>query len=363
MKIGIILGTRPEIIKLSSILRHCKKRGANYFIIHTNQHYSENMDAVFFEELELPKPKYELGIGSGSHGEMTGRMMSRLEEVLVKEKPQVVLVQGDTNTVMAGALVATKLGVKVGHVEAGLRSYDRTMPEEINRIVTDHIADYLFCPTKKQADILLKEGVGKDKISVTGNTIVDAVFECSEIAERKSDILSQYGLGCDGFILLTSHRPATVDVKKNLLAVLKGVGEIAKEYDQKIVFPIHPRTRKMIEKFKIKIPKSILLIDPVGYLDMLQLLKNALLLVTDSGGLQEESCILKKKCLVIRENTERPEAVDVGGCVLVGNDDPERILSEAKKLVKKKVMWKNPFGDGKSGQRIFELIRGSFCSV
>jgi UDP-N-acetylglucosamine 2-epimerase (non-hydrolysing) len=356
MKIGIILGTRPEIVKLSAIIRYCKKVNSNYFIIHTNQHYSKNMDAIFFEELELPKPKYELGIGSGSHGEMTGRMMSRLEEVLIKEKPQAILVQGDTNTVMAGALVATKLGIKVGHVEAGLRSYDRTMPEEINRIVTDHVADYLFCPTKKQTLILLKEGIEKEKIFVTGNTVVDAVFECSEIAIRKSNILTQYSLGCDGYILLTSHRPATVDVKKNLLAVLKGVEAIAKEYDQKIVFPIHPRTRKMIEKFKIKISKNFILIEPVGYLDMLQLLQNTLLLVTDSGGLQEEACILKKKCLVIRENTERPEAISVGGSVLVGNSDHERIFTEAGILLKKNVTWKNPFGDGKSGQRILKLI-------
>jgi len=356
MKIGIILGTRPEIIKLSSIIRGCRRLKISYFIVHTNQHYSENMDAVFFRELDLPKPKYNLAIGSGSHGEMTGRMMIGMEEILMKERPEVILVQGDTNTVMAGALVASKLGIGVGHVEAGLRSYDRTMPEEINRIVTDHISDWLFCPTKKQADILLKEGVGKGKVSVTGNTIVDAVFECSEIAERKSDILSRLGLGQEQYILMTSHRPATVDVKKNLVSVLKGVEAIEKEYDKKIIFPIHPRTRKMIERFRLKLSTNFLLIDPIGYLDMLQLQRSSFLIVTDSGGLQEESCILRKKCVVIRENTERPEAVEVGGCVLVGNSDSERIFSGTRELLKKTVNWNNPFGDGKSAQKILKLI-------
>jgi len=356
MKIGIILGTRPEIIKLSSIVRYCQKNKLKFFIIHTNQHYSENMDAIFFKELDLPKPKYNLAIGSGTHGGMTGRMMIKMEEVLIKEKPDIVFVQGDTNTVMAGALVASKLEIKVGHIEAGLRSYDRTMPEEINRIVTDHISDYLFCPTQKQANILICEGIEKKKIFVTGNTVVDAVFECSEIAKKKSKILSNYEIEEGEYILMTSHRPATVDVKKNLQSVLKGIESIVNEYGKKVVFPIHPRTKKMIEKFKIKLSEKFILIEPVGYLDMLKLQENAFLIITDSGGLQEESCILKKKCVVIRENTERPEAVEVGGCVLAGNDDSERIYSEAKKLLKKKVSWKNPFGDGKTAQKIMKII-------
>lgn len=355
-KIGIILGTRPEIIKSSSIIRYCKNNKLNYFIIHTNQHYSENMDTVFFRELELPKPKYNLGIGSGNHGEMTGRMMMKMEEVLLKEKPEVVFVQGDTNTVMAGALVASKLGIKVGHVEAGLRSYDRTMPEEINRIVTDHISDYLFCPTKKQAEILLKEGIEKKKIFVTGNTVVDAVFECSEIADKKSKILNELNVDSNDFILMTSHRPATVDDKNNLKAVLKAAQEIAQKYEKKIIFPIHPRTRKMIDKFNVKLSKEFILIEPVGYLDMLKLQRESFLIITDSGGLQEESCILKKKCVVIRDNTERPEAVEVGGCILVGNSDVEKIISKTEMLLKKKVSWKNPFGDGKSGERIIKII-------
>lgn len=355
-KIGIILGTRPEIIKFSSIIRYCKKNKLKYFIIHTNQHYSENMDAIFFKELDLPKPKYNLGIGSGNHGDMTGRMMMKIEEVLLKERPYVILVQGDTNTVMAGALVASKLGIKVGHVEAGLRSYDRTMPEEINRVVTDHVSDFLFCPTKKQADIVKKEGISSKNIFITGNTVVDAVYECSGIADKKSKILDKYDLDENSFILMTSHRPATVDNKNNLKTVLKSAEEIANKYQKKIIFPIHPRTKKMIEKFKIKLSDVFLLIEPIGYLDMLKLQKDSFLIITDSGGLQEESCILKKKCLVIRDNTERPEAVDVGGCILVGNSSRDKITSNAGVLVKKKVNWKNPFGDGRTAMKIVSIL-------
>lgn len=355
-KVGIILGTRPEIVKLSSIIRYCKDNDLKYFIIHTSQHYSENMDAIFFKELDLPKPKYNLNIGSGSHGEMTGRMMQKMEEVLLKESPGAILVQGDTNTVMAGALVASKMGIKVGHVEAGLRSYDRTMPEEINRLVTDHISDFLFCPTKKQADILLKEGIDKKSVFVTGNTVVDAVYECTAIAEKKSKILDQYGLSKNSFILMTSHRPATVDNKKNLKVVLKAAESIAKKYKKVILFPIHPRTKKMIETFDIKLSKLFTLVEPVGYLDMIKLQTSSFVIITDSGGLQEESCILKKKCVVIRNNTERPEAVEVGGCILVGNEDVDKIVSETEDLLGRNVNWKNPFGDGKTAKKIMNIL-------
>lgn len=356
-KIGIILGTRPEIIKLSSVIRYCQNNKLNYFIIHTNQHYSKNMDEIFFKELDLPKVKYNLEIGSGMHGEMTGNMMIKIEEVLLKEKPEIIFVQGDTNTVMAGALVASKLGIKVGHIEAGLRSYDRTMPEEINRIVTDHLSDYLFCPTKKQSDILIKEGISKKKIFITGNTIVDAIYECISISNKKSKILKNLNLASNEFILVTSHRPSTVDNEENFKAVLNGIYDIAKKYNKKIIFPIHPRTRKMINNFKIKIPKEFIIIEPIGYLDMLKLQKESFLIVTDSGGIQEESCILKKKCVIIRDNTERPEAIEVGGCVLAGNSDSNRILNTAKKLINKKVKWINPFGNGRTGEKIINIIK------
>ena len=356
MKIGIILGTRPEIIKFSSIIRYCCNNNLDFFILHTNQHYTENLDAVFFRELKLPKPKYDLNIGSGNHGETTGKMMIMIEKILLREKPDIILVQGDTNTTIAGAIAGAKLDVEVGHVEAGLRSYDRTMPEEINRIVADHVSDYLFCPTKKQERILAEEGISKEKIYVTGNTIVDAVYECSRLSDEKSKIFERMRLKENDFILFTAHRPATVDNEHNLRNVIKAITLIASKYDKKIVFPIHPRTKKMIKKFKIKLPNKFIVVDPVGYLDMLKLLKNSFLIITDSGGLQEESCVLKKKCLVVRSNTERPEAVKVGGCIIASNDNYAPIVKKANKSIEKKVKWHNPFGDGKAGKRIMDII-------
>lgn len=355
MKIGIILGTRPEIIKLSPIIRRCEEQGLDYFILHTNQHYSENMDKIFFEELELPTADHNLNIGSGSHGEMTGRMLVEIEKVFLKEKPTVILVQGDTNTVMAGAVVASKMGIKVGHVEAGLRSFDRTMPEEINRIITDHISDYLFTPTKKQHDIAASENIEESKIFTVGNTVVDAAYEGVDIAERKSKILQTLDIKPNGYLLMTSHRPATVDVKENLSAVMEAVEKIAEQHDKVVIFPIHPRTKKMLEMFEIELSERIKLIEPVGYLDMLTLMKNSFLIVTDSGGIQEESCILKKKTVVIRENTERPEAVEVGGCILAGNSDVEKIVALADELLGKDVEWYNPFGDGTTAKQIVDI--------
>ena len=356
MKVAIVLGTRPEIIKMAPVIRACQKTKTDFIIVHTNQHYSENMDKIFFDELEPPQPDYNLNIGSGKHGEMTGRMMVALEEVFEEELPTDVLVQGDTNTVLAGAVVAAKMGIKVGHVEAGLRSYDRTMPEELNRVMTDHISEYLFAPTKQQAVILRTENIDEDKILTVGNTIVDAVLQGVEIAKRKSKVLDRLNLSDDGYILMTSHRPATVDNKENLASVLAAVQGIAKKNKKRVIFPVHPRTEKMIEKFGIKLGNMMEMIEPVGYLDMLMLQKNAFLIMTDSGGIQEEACILQKKALVLRENTERPEAVEVGGCALAGNSEEAHIVEVAEDVLGRKVDWYNPFGDGKSGARIVDTV-------
>lgn len=352
-KIGIILGTRPEIIKLSPIIRECQNQKIDFFIIHSNQHYSENMDAIFFKELELPHPKYNLEIGSCTHGQMTGRMIEKIEKILLEEKPDCILVQGDTNTVMSGALAASKINIKIGHIEAGLRSYDRTMPEETNRIVTDHISDYLFPPTQKQADILIKEGIEKEKIFTTGNTIVDAVYQNIKLLEKHSE-LTHYQK--ENYFLLTTHRPSNVDNKENLIELLESVTEVSQEYNYPIYFPIHPRTKKQIEIFNIKINENqIKLMDPVGYLEMLALEKNAKLIFTDSGGIQEEACILQTPSLTLRENTERPETIEVGASILVGHDK-EKIISSTEKMISINKNWKNPFGDGNTSIRIINSI-------
>lgn len=347
-KVCFILGTRPEIIKLSPVIRQCVDQKIDHFIIHSNQHYSQNMDNVFFRELELEPPKYNLNVGSGLHGEMTGKILTGVEKILIKENPDWVLVQGDTNTVMAGALAASKLHIKTGHIEAGLRSFDRTMPEEINRIVTDHISDALFCPTPKQADILLHEGIDKSKIFVTGNTIVDAVFQNLKLIKKN--------INQQKYFLLTTHRPSNVDSKANLTELLDAITDVSIKYNYPVFFPIHPRTKKQIEIFNIKINENyIKLMEPVGYLEMLALEKNAQLIFTDSGGIQEEACILQVPSLTLRDNTERPETVDVGATILVGHNK-QKILSSVETMLNTPRTWQNPFGDGKARKKIINLL-------
>lgn len=352
MKIVIVLGTRPEIIKMSPIIRECDAKGIVYFILHTGQHYSYNMDAVFFEQLKLPAAKYNLDVGSGAHGEQTAKILSGVEKVLIKEKPSVVLVQGDTNTVLAGALGAAKLQIKVGHVEAGLRSYDRTMPEETNRILTDHCSDYLFVPTEGSKKILLGEGILKERIHVTGNTIVDAVYQNQKLANK--NVLKDLGLKEKDFFLVTVHRAENTNDPLKLKNIFTGLKRISEEYKKPILYPIHPRTKKMLAEYNIK-TKGVKTIEPVDYLSFLKLEEVALLAITDSGGVQEEACILKTPCVTLRENTERPETIEVGANVLAGTD-PEKMVDSVRIMLRKKTDWKNPFGDGKAGEKIIKII-------
>ena len=357
MKLAIILGTRPEIVKMSPIIRECEKQNLDYFILHTGQHYSYELDEVFFEELNLPYPKYNTEVGSGTHAEETGKALIEIERILMNENPDIVLVEGDTNTVLAGALAASKLHIKVGHVEAGLRSGDRNMPEEINRILTDHCSDYLFAPTEKAKEILLGEGIPSEKIFVTGNTIVDAVFQNLSISEERVNPLNDLELTPKKYFLVTAHRQENVDVKGKLRGILDGLELVYREFNYPIIYPIHPRTVKRIEEFGLETPEGVELIGPFGYLEFLQLEATAKLVLTDSGGVQEEACILKVPCVTLRDNTERPETIAVGSNVLVGTN-PKTILEEAKKASDKEKNWDNPFGDGKAGRRIVEILEG-----
>lgn len=358
MKVAIVVGTRPEIIKMSPIIRECQSQGIEFILIHSNQHYSPEMDEVFFLELELPPPHYNLNAGSGAHGVQTGKMMSAIEPILQQERPDVVLTQGDTNTVLAASIVASKLDCKLGHVEAGLRSYDRSMPEELNRIMTDHISDYLFSVSQTQEDILLKEGISKDKIFTVGNTIVDAVKSNLAIAEEKSDVLTRLEIKQDKYILATVHRDSNVDESVPLQEVINTLEQVANKYQVPVVWPIHPRSRKNIEKFKIQLPSCIQLTEPVGYMDFVQLQRNSLLIMTDSGGIQEEACILGVPCITLRSNTERPETLDVGANILVGRS-PEKALSAAETLLKSNGNWENPFGEGTTAKQILAIIKDS----
>ena len=355
MKYSVVLGTRPETIKLSGVIRYLEKENKDFFIIHSNQHYSENLDAVFFKELELNKPKYNLNIGSGLHGAQTGKMLCGIEEVLLKEKPDVVIVQGDTNTVLSGALAASKLHIDVAHIEAGLRSNDMMMPEELNRIMTDHISKYLFAPTDKTKQILLNEGLDPKKVFVTGNTIVDAVIQNLELAEKRSEILKKLNLEKNNYILLTAHRAENTDVKSRLKGIIDGTQLLSEKLECPVIYPIHPRTKKMIEKYDLELNNNIILADPLGFLDFIYLQKNARIVLTDSGGLQEESCILKVPCVTLRDNTERPETLDVGSNILAGTD-PKVVLTKSLEMLQRDNNWSNPFGDGHSSKYIIDHI-------
>jgi len=355
MKISIVLGTRPEIIKFSPIIRVCESLGLDYFILHTGQHYSYSMNKVFFRQLELLEAKYNLDVGSGSHGEQTGKMLIGIEKVLCEEAPDVVLVEGDTNTVLAGALAAVKLGISVGHVEAGLRSYDRRMPEETNRVLADHCSDLLFAPTEKSRRILLGEGISEDKVFVTGNTIVDAVYQNVEISKRKGSVHDRLGIDDGGYFLATVHRQENVDDEKKFRGILKGLEMVQEEFGFPVVYPIHPRAKKQLKVFDVQV-NDIKVIEPVDYLSFLQLESNAKLVLTDSGGVQEEACILGVPCVTLRFNTERPETLDVGSNVLAGTD-PYLIVEKADLMLNRKNCWENPFGDGKAGERIIQVLR------
>lgn len=349
-KVAIILGTRPEIIKMSPIIRRLE--GINHFILHTGQHYSYNMDKIFFEQLGIPIPKYNINTKSGTNGEQTGKMLINIEKILIGERPDIVLVEGDTNSVLAGALAASKLRIKIGHVEAGLRSCDRTMPEEINRILTDHCSDYLFAPTEVSKQVLLNEGIEKEKIFVTGNTIVDAIYQnLKNVNEQSSNLLKICG---EAYFLVTIHRQENVDDIAKFKDILIGLKKVKDYFQVPIIYPIHPRSKEMIKKLNINLD-WIRIIDPVDYLSFLYLESKAKLILTDSGGVQEESCILGVPCVTLRDNTERPETLTAGSNILAGTDQ-EQILRCAVIMLKRKKDWNNPFGDGNSGKRIVDIL-------
>lgn len=351
MKIAIIVGTRPEVIKMAPVIRECLKRSVEFFIIHSNQHYSKSMDSIFFKEMELPPPKYNLNVGSGTHSNQTGNILIKIGPVLEQEMPDIVLVQGDTNTVLASALSAKKLGIKVAHIEAGLRCYDRSMPEETNRIATDHIADYLFAVTNIQKNILEGEGVSQDKVFVVGNTVVDSVQQYAEKAKAESHVLSQLGLYKNEYCLFTAHRASNVDS----LGAIQETLNLVKAMPMTVVWPIHPRAKAKIQSLGLNLPENVVSTEPLGYLDFLSLQQNSSVVVTDSGGVQEEACILGVPCITIRDNTERPETLDVGSNILVGRD-LDKLTVAMQAIKKSKAKWRNPFGDGRSAQKILNIL-------
>lgn len=358
MKIAIILGTRPEIIKMSPIIRECEARKIDYFVLHTGQHYSKELDEDMFRDLELPQPKYNLGVGGQPYRKQVGIMVKEISEILKQEKPDVVIVEGDTISVLAGALAANKLGIRVAHHEAGLRSHDTTMLEEVNRVIVDHISEHLFVPTPDSLKNLHQEGMHPDKMFFTGNTIVDAVLQNLELANKKTNILNKLNLKEKNYIFVTAHRAENVDKKERLEGVMNGLALVSAETKLPLIFPIHPRTKNKMTEFGIKTPEGITFIEPVGFLECLQLEKNARLIMTDSGGIQEEACILNVPCVTLRDNTERPETIEYGINIL-GGTEPQKIMDAAKYMLTKNIRlnkWENPFGDGKAAKRIIDCL-------
>lgn len=352
-----VLGTRPEIIKLAPVIRECVNRGLPFSLLHTGQHYSEQLDSVFFEQLRLPAPDCNLAVGSGWHGEQTGEMIAKIESELLDAEPDIVLVQGDTNSGLAGALAAAKLdGIILGHVESGLRSYNREMPEELNRRLVDHASDRLFAPTEDARQNLLNESIEDELITVTGNTVVDAVLENIDIGHEQSDILAELNLP-NRFGLLTAHRGENVDDPNRFRRLLYSVHTAASSYNLPVVYPVHPRATNRLEEFDTELPSSIQLVDPLDFLDFLVLEDAATVVFTDSGGVQEEACILGTPCVTLRDETERPETVEVGANQIVGVEQTA-VQSAVDEVMDTESDWENPFGDGSAASQILDVLEG-----
>lgn len=330
-KIISVVGARPNFMKVAPMAREFSKHQDEFehLIVHTGQHYDDNMSKVFFDELEIPRPDINLEVGSGSHGEQTGRVMIEFEKVCLKEKPDLVLVYGDVNSTIAAALVAVKLNIKVGHIESGLRSFDRTMPEEINRVLTDAISDYLFTPSPDADENLVKEGVSKEKVYMVGDIMVDSLLFNKQKA-TKLNVLSSFNLQPKQYAVLTLHRPSNVDSRENMGKIFSALKVISEKIP--VVFPVHPRAEKKMREFGICASGGIKAVPPLGYLEFLSLMMNCKFMLTDSGGIQEETTVLGIPCLTLRDTTERPVTLTHGTNTLVWNDT-EKIISEADKIL------------------------------
>lgn len=354
-KILTIVGARPQFVKAAALSRQLAQHEIPEVIVHTGQHFDENMADIFFKQMEIPEPKYNLGIHSLSHGAMTGRMLEEIEKVLLAEKPDFVVVFGDTNSTIAGALAASKLHIKVAHVEAGLRSFNMQMPEEINRILTDRISDILFCPTETAIKNLKAEGFDnfKSKIVNSGDVMYDVALYYSKISGRQSTVIKDLNLEDKPFLLATLHRQENTDDLERLSSILTAFNELSENYQ--IVLPIHPRTRKIIERENLQMNFTPL--EPVGYFDMIELLKHCSFVITDSGGLQKEAFFFKKHCLVIRDETEWTELVDLGYNFIVGTQT-QNIVDKALQLKESKVSFDaKPYGNGDAAVKIVEALQ------
>ena len=353
IKVVTIVGARPQFIKAALVSRAIRtQESISEILAHTGQHFDANMSDIFFDELDIPKPRYNLGIGGGTHGQNTGRMVEAIETLLLQEKPDWVLVYGDTDSTLAGALSAAKLHIPVAHVEAGLRSFNRRMPEEINRILTDHASDLLLTPTDLASRNLAAEGIGGEKVKQVGDVMFDVALHYGHKAAAQSDVMDRLKLSPRGYILATVHRQENTDNVQRLGAILAGFSGA----QTPVIWPLHPRTRKRIEGFGLQLPSSVRSIDPLGYLDMVMLEKNAALIATDSGGVQKEAYFHRVPCITLRDETEWMETVEMGWNQLVGTDEV-RIRKAIQQPPTPLSHGATPYGTGDASQGIVKAIK------
>jgi UDP-N-acetylglucosamine 2-epimerase len=350
MIIVSVVGARPQFIKSAPVSQAIANAGYQEYLVHTGQHYDYGMSKVFFDEMGIQEPFINLSVGSGTHAQQTSQMLVGIETVLLTQRPDIVLVYGDTNSTLAGALAAAKLQIKLAHIEAGMRSYNRQMPEEHNRVLTDHCSDLLFCPTQTAVDNLIREGVQKG-VYLVGDTMYDAILQFSKLADQQSTILQRMALQPKGYLLATIHRPYNTDNPSVLIAILSAFQQV----DETIIFPVHPRTLNVIQAAKITIPSNVKAIEPVGYLDMLMLEQNARIILTDSGGIQKEAYFFRVQCLTLRPETEWLETTNSGWNILVGIDG-ERISSAIKSHIPQDLPHPQYFGHGHAANKIVNLL-------
>ncbi len=354
-KILTVVGARPQFVKAAALSRALKKLEIEEVLVHTGQHFDENMAEIFFRQMNIPQPKYNLGINSLSHGAMTGRMLEEIEKVLVEENPSVVVVFGDTNSTLAGALAASKLYIPVAHIEAGLRSFNMRMPEEINRILTDRISDFLFCPTEVAMKNLKNEGFDNFDVNIinSGDVMYDVALYYSRFSADHSSVIKNLGIENKPFILTTLHRQENTDDMERLNSILSALNKLSADYQ--IVLPIHPRTGKILKSENIRL--NFEPIDPVGYFDMIELLKNCKMVITDSGGVQKEAFFFEKHCLVARDETEWTELVDLNFNFMVGADT-QKIIDTVVKVTTSSVKFDaKPYGEGNAADKIALILK------
>ena len=355
MKILTVIGARPQFIKAATVSREIRKHNdIKEIIVHTGQHFDKKMSDIFFDEMEIPKPDYNLDVNGLTHGAMSGQMMEKLDPILAEETPDIILVYGDTNSTLAGALCGAKLHIPVAHVEAGLRSFNNRMPEEINRVVVDRISSVLFCPTDTAVRNLAKEGYDRfeTRIVLSGDVMLDAAKYYARKSSERSNIIDDLQLEKESYVLSTIHRAENTNDISRLKSIVKAVNEIAEE--RRVVLPLHPRTRKIVDDNGIKLNNDV--ISPVGYFDMLELIRNSSFIMTDSGGLQKEAYFFRKYCVTLRDETEWTELVDAGVNAVVGSNY-EKIITACKKASSAETgEWKDLYGDGKAAQKILKTL-------